>query len=178
MSGRCTVVDMKTTGFITSIVLVGLQAFVAAENTTPTTTPADGTTPMACCGHKAADCPPPGMTPQGTVQGFGQEWLNIDTVTLEAANGDPIAQYTLAYLTDTGTQTPQDKDKAAQMYADSRPSLEQAAKAGSAAACHALAHMCATGKGCEKDPEQAKKYAKMAKDCCTTDTEPTTTPAN
>lgn len=120
------------------------------------------------------------MTPQGQVQSCGQEWLNVETITIEAANGNPIAQYTLAYLTDTGTQVPQDKEKAADMYAAARPGLEQAAAAGDPAACRALAHMCKTGKGCEKDPAKAKQYMKKYKECCKpkADTTPTTTPAN
>ncbi len=154
---------MKTKVFITAITLLGLQAF--AE--TPTTT--------AAC---PACCPPPSATDSGAIQGYGQEWLNIDTVTLEAANGDPIAQYTLAYLTDTGTQTPQDKDKAAAMYAAAKPGLEKAAKDGNSAACHALSHMCKMGNGCAKDPEKAKMYADMATKCCTPSTTPTATPVD
>ncbi len=166
---------MKTTAFIATVALLGMQAFAATDSTTPTTTPSDSKCPTACCTPDQTCCPT--TTPQGAVQGFGQEWLNIDTVTLEAANGDPIAQYTLAYLTDTGNQVPQDKEKAADMYAKAKPALEKAAKAGHAGACQALAHMCATGSGCEKNAEKAAMYSKMAKDCCTSDTTPASTPA-
>ncbi len=166
---------MKTTAFIATVTLLGMQAFASADTTTPTSTPSDTKCPTTCCTPDQTCCPT--TTPQGSVQSFGQEWLNVETITLEAANGDPIAQYTLAYLTDTGNQVPQDKDKAAEMYAAAKPGLEKAAHAGNAAACHALAHMCATGSGCDKDPEQAAKYTQMAKDCCTTtDTTPSSTP--
>ncbi|MFI3243731.1 MAG: hypothetical protein R3Y56_05725 [Akkermansia sp.] len=166
---------MKTTTFMATIALLGMQAFAVADTTTPTTSPSDSKCPATCCTPDQSCCPT--MSPDGKVQSFGQEWLNLETVTIEAANGDPIAQYTLAYLTDTGNQVPQDKEKAAQMYASAKPGLEKAAQAGHAAACQALAHMCATGTGCDKDPEQAKKYAKMAKDCCKGDTTPACTPA-
>lgn len=161
---------MKTTGFIATVAFIGLQAFALADTTTPSTTPS--TTSCAPC---SMDCPPPTSMADGSVQSCGQEWLNVETVTIEAANGDPVAQYTLAYLTDTGTQMPQDTEKAAAMYTAARPGLEQAAKAGSPAACRALAHMCMTGKGCEKDADKAKMYMDKCKQCCTT---PTSTPAD
>lgn len=167
---------MKTTTFIATAAFLGFQAFASAD-TTPMTTPATTTPNCAVCG---TECPPPSMTPQGSVQSCGQEWLNLETITIEAANGDPIAQYTLAYLTDTGTQMPQDTDKAAGMYAAARPALEKAAAAGDPAACRALAHMCMMGKGCDKDPEKAKEYMKKCKECCkaTPSTAPATTPAD
>lgn len=155
---------MKTTTFIASVAFLGLQAFALAD-TTPTTSPTSTST-NPCCSDCGTECPPPTMTPQGSVQSCGQEWLNVETITLEAANGNPIAQYTLAYLTDTGTQMPQDSAKAADMYAAARPGLEKAAAAGDPAACRALAHMCMTGKGCEKDPKKAKEYMKKCKACC------------
>ena len=92
-------------------------------------------------------------------------WLNIETITAEAANGDPIAQYTIAYLTDEGINTPKDSAKATDMYKTALPSLEKAAADGHAGACRALAHMYATGKGVEKDTDKAKEYWNMCKKC-------------
>lgn len=92
-------------------------------------------------------------------------WLNVETITAEAANGDPIAQYTIAYLTDEGINTPQDSAKAADMYKTALPSLEKAAADGHAGACRALSHMYAMGKGVEKDAAKAKEYWNMCKKC-------------
>ncbi|MCQ2364783.1 MAG: hypothetical protein MJ051_04435 [Akkermansia sp.] len=93
--------------------------------------------------------------------------LNIDTVTVEAANGDPVAQFTMAYLTDNGlADMPQDADKARDMYAAALPGLEKAAEAGNAHACRALAHMYEHGKGVEKDADKAAHYKAMCEKCC------------
>lgn len=92
-------------------------------------------------------------------------WLNIETITAEAANGDPIAQYTIAYLTDEGINTPKDSAKAHEMYKTALPTLEKAAADGHAGACRALAHMYNMGKGVEKDAAKAKQYWEMCKKC-------------
>jgi len=85
---------------------------------------------------------------------------------MEAANGDPIAQYTIAYLTDQGNcNIPQDTAKAHSMYKDSIPALKKAAMAGNANACMALSCMYKDGKGVDMNKEMSMKYAKMAKDC-------------
>ena len=94
------------------------------------------------------------------------KWLNIDTVTWEAANGNPIAQYTMAYMTDNGISVPRDSDKAQEMYAKARPALEKAAQDGHAGACRALCQMYTDGKGVDKSPEMAAKYKDMWSDCC------------
>ncbi len=100
------------------------------------------------------------------VQACGQEWLNIDTVTLEAANGNPLAQYTIAYLTDTGTPTTKaNPDMAKKMYSHALPKLTAAADSGHVGACRALSQIYAQGRGVEKNPEMAAKYAQMAKEC-------------
>ncbi len=141
---------MKTTGIITAIVLLTMGA-MADDHAKHEMTQA------------MKDCMPC-ATPDGVVQACGQEWLDIDTLTIEAANGDPIAQYTIAYLTDDGSDMPA-KDCAetsASMYKAALPKLHAEAKAGNGAACLALAHMYHTGSGVEKNPEMAKKFIAMA----------------
>ena len=109
----------------------------------------------ACCDAKckadAADC--------------GEEyWLDVETITVEAANGDPIAQYTIAWLTETGANSvPQDPEKAKEMYSKALPGLEKAAESGDASACCALANMYANGKGVEKDEAKAKAWMERCK---------------
>lgn len=91
-------------------------------------------------------------------------WLDVETITVEAANGDPIAQYTIAWLTDNGVNNvPQDPDKAKEMYSKALPGLEKAAEAGDASACCALANMYAYGKGVEKDEAKAKAWMERCK---------------
>ena len=126
---------------------------MAAEPTTTTAT---------CTDNMAPNCT---KSAEGALTCNDQEWLNVETITLEAANGDPIAQYTVAYLTDQGMEMPQNTERAAQMYAAAMPGLEKEAKAGNPAACRALAHMYAEGKGCDKNPAMAAMYARMAKEC-------------
>ena len=105
-------------------------------------------------------CPKADKMPQ-------QCWLNIDTITLEAANGDPLAQYTIAYLTDQGVNIPKDSEKAKELYSKAAPGLRDAAAKGHPAACFALAHMYAEGKGVEKNADKAAEYHKWGKQCCT-----------
>lgn len=93
-------------------------------------------------------------------------WLDIETITLEAENGDPLAQYTIAYLTDQGVNIPKDPEKAKEMYTKAAPGLMTAAAKGHPAASFALAHMYANGKGVEKDANKAAQYHKWAKHCC------------
>lgn len=93
-------------------------------------------------------------------------WVNIDSVTWEAANGNPIAQYTVAYMLDNGISMPQDSEKAAEMYGKALPGLQKAAADGHAGACRALCQMYTDGKGVDKDPEMAAKYKSMWSDCC------------
>ncbi|MDO4954538.1 MAG: hypothetical protein Q4E43_05315 [Akkermansia sp.] len=93
-------------------------------------------------------------------------WVNVDSVTWEAANGNPIAQYTVAYMLDNGISMPQDSEKAAEMYGKALPGLQKAAADGHAGACRALCQMYTDGKGVDKDPEMAAKYKSMWSDCC------------
>lgn len=147
---------MKKFALTTAAILLGLVNLAQADDT-------NNTTGNCCnkCGDKPCEtdakaCPKP-----------AEEWLNIETVTLEAANGDPIAQYTVAYLTETGDEnTAPDTEKAKEWYTKSLPGLEKAAAEGHPAACRALARMYAEGKGVEKNPEMAEKYMKMYKEIC------------
>lgn len=91
-------------------------------------------------------------------------WLNVETITVEAENGDPIAQYTIAWISDNGTNNvPQDPEKAKEWYAKALPGLEKAAADGDPSACCALANMYANGKGVEKNPEKAKELMERCK---------------
>ncbi len=145
---------MKNIAFMSAIALLAIPA-MAESATIPTDAKADdkGKCPSCC------------STSDKGVQCGQQEWLNVETVTLEAANGDPLAQYTVAWLSDTGKGMPQDSEKAADMYGKSLPGLQKAAEGGNACACLALAHMYSEGKGVEKNEETAKKYMDMYKQC-------------
>lgn len=98
------------------------------------------------------------------------EELNIETVTVQAANGDPIAQFTLAYMTEEGINTSKDVEKAHGMYKDALPALEKAARDGHGGACRALMYMYSEGKGVAKDAAKAAEYKahfmKNAKEKC------------
>ncbi len=148
---------MKNIAFMSAMALLAIPA-MAEGSTTPTTADA-----KACCDKP--NCPSCCSSSDKGVKCGQQEWLNIETVTLEAANGDPLAQYTVAWLSDTGKGMPQDSAKAADMYSKSLPGLQKAAEAGNACACLALAHMYAEGKGVDKNEETAKKYMEMYKQC-------------
>ena len=140
---------MKKTALISAIMLSGTAAY-SAETPAETTQAAE---PAACC-------------PQTTVnQQCGDEcWLDIETITVEAANGNPIAQYVIAWVTDNGLNNePADPEKAKAMYAEALPGLEKAAAEGDPSACCALAKMYATGKGVEKNPEKAKELMERCK---------------
>ncbi len=145
---------MKTIAFMSTVALLAIPA-LAESSTIP-------------CDSKTGDkgkCPSCCSSSDKGVKCGQQEWLNIETVTLEAANGDPLAQYTVAWLSDTGKGMPQDSEKAADMYGKSLPGLQKAAENGNACACLALAHMYSEGKGVEKNEETAKKYMEMYKQC-------------
>lgn len=149
---------MKKIALTTTVVLLSLVNLAQADDIANAPAPAD------CC-KKCCTKPCDKSTPAEDSK--PQEWLNIETVTLEAANGDPIAQYTVAYLTETGNdKTAPDAEKAKEWYTKSLPGLEKAAAEGHPAACRALAHMYAEGKGVEKNPEKAEKYMKMYKELC------------
>ncbi len=161
---------MKKFAFTTTAVLCGLTQWAcAAEETNTSNTPAPADPPAACC-TKDGSCKPctsPCTQSDKGIQCGEQAWLDIETVTVEAENGDPIAQYTVAYLTETADPPSDDADaKSNEWYAKALPGLEKAAAEGHPAACRALAHMYAEGKGVEKNPETAAKYQKMYKELC------------
>ncbi len=145
---------MKTTVLMMTVAFFGLQA--QAHDCKGTTNNTNDT----------ANCPTPMIKDCGGVQGCGEEWVDIETVTLEAANGDPIAQFIVAYITENDPSMADKKDMATGMYSKALPNLQQAAKDGNKKACRALAHMYATGSGVEKNPELAKQYMKECGDCC------------
>ena len=140
---------MKKTALISAIMLSGTAAY-SAETPAETTQAAE---PAACCPQTADN------------QQCGDEcWLDIETITVEAANGNPIAQYVIAWVTDNGLNNePADPEKAKAMYAEALPGLEKAAAEGDPSACCALAMMYATGKGVEKNPEKAKELMERCK---------------
>lgn len=150
---------MKTIAIATAVALSGLAA-MGAEATSNTPASKDGTWNAAkpaenCCNTNQCD------TCGDTA------WVDIETITLEAANGDPIAQYAIAYITDTGAgDTEKDPEKAKEMYSNALPGLEKAAAEGNPRACRALAHMYAEGKGVEKNEAKAKEYMEMCKKAC------------
>ena len=162
---------MKKFAFTTTVVLGGLAHWASAAadpansaNTTPPTTP-----PAACCTKDGSCQPCQSPCSQGDkgIQCDEDAWLDIETVTVEAENGDPIAQYTVAYLIETAEPPSDDAAaKSSKWYTKALPGLEKAAAEGHPSACLALAHMYAMGKGVEKNPEMAAKYKKMYQECC------------
>ena len=140
---------MKKFALLSIVALSGAAAY-GAEETATTPPPADQA--QACCANDTQNCDE-------------ECWLDVETITIEAANGDPIAQYTIAWLTDNGTNNvPQDPEKAKEMYTKAVPGLEKAAADGDASACCALAKMYANGKGVEKDEAKAKEMMNRCKE--------------
>ena len=143
---------MKTIAIMTAVALSGLTA-MSAETTSSTDSMT--ATPTATCNSSDKG-----------IQCDDTAWLNVETVTIEAANGDPIAQYAIAYITDNGiNNTPKDPEKAQALYSQALPGLEKAAKDGDPNACRALARMYAEGKGVEKDSAKAEEYLKQCREC-------------
>lgn len=145
---------MKTITLMTAVVLSSFAA--TGAETTPAPAQADNSanTSPACTANLNPTC-------------CDECEVDIETITLLAENGDPIAQYTIAWIADNGTpDTPAAPEKAQEMYAKALPGLEKAAKKGDPKACYALAHMYMEGKGVAKDPEKAKAIMKWCKDCC------------
>lgn len=144
---------MKTIALITAVALSSFSAF-GADSPAPAKADKAACPAAPCCDSADAACPE-------------QCTVDMETITLLAENGDPIAQYTIAWIADNGTdKTPADPEKAKEMYAKALPGLEKAAKEGDPKACYALAHMYAEGKGVEKDHEKAKAMLKWCKKCC------------
>lgn len=145
---------MKTFALMTAVALGGMVAMGAETDTTTTA--------------KTQDTTSPGITCQQDGQGVscdGTYWINVDTLTLAAANGDPIAQYAVAYITENGIDgSPKDPDKAQELYTSAFPGLKEAANNGNPTACRALAHMYAHGKGVDKDEARSREFMKMCKD--------------
>lgn len=137
---------MKKFALISTTALLTGLAYSAECN--DTTTPAQQDNDNCCNSAGCDEC-----------------WLNVETITVEAENGDPIAQYTIAWITDNGTNNvPQDPEKAKEWYAKALPGLEKAAADGDPSACCALANMYANGKGVEKNPEKAKELMARCKE--------------
>lgn len=146
---------MKTIALMTAVALGAFYAAGAETTTTSPTTTGDATTPTISCQKDG----------KGSVSCDGTYWLNIDTVTLAAANGDPIAQYAIAYITENGINgTPKDPDKAEGLYSQALPGLTSAANSGNPAACRALAHMYAHGKGVDKDEQKSREFMQKCKE--------------
>jgi TPR repeat protein len=163
---------MKTIALISAVTLGSMAAFSA--ETTENTAPASEATPtVAACE----------VTEEG-IQCGENCWANVETITLLAANGDPIAQYAIAWITENGTNdTEADPAKANEMYSHALPGLEKAAREGNPTACRVLAHMYATGRGVEKDPAKAQEVMswcdKGSGECpCDTTPQPTSTDAS
>ncbi len=157
---------MKKFAFATTAVLFGLAQWTsAADSATDKTPTCPGKQP--CCCQSGKECPPP-CTQSDKDNKCGEEaWLDVETVTVEAENGNPIAQYTVAYLIETAPDaTAEHAEKSKEWYNKALPGLEKAAAEGHPAACLALARMYADGKGVEKNPEMAEKYKKMYKELC------------
>ncbi|MBR2126729.1 MAG: sel1 repeat family protein [Akkermansia sp.] len=144
---------MKKIALITAVALSSFAA-IGAESQAAAKADTAAAPAAPCCDKSAAACPE-------------QCTVDMETITVLAENGDPIAQYTIAWIADNGTAaTPADPEKAKEMYAKALPGLEKAAKEGDPKACYALAHMYAEGKGVEKDHEKAKAMMKWCKECC------------
>ena len=153
---------MKKLTLTTAAVLLGLAQWATAAEC-----PTRKAAKCAPCCTADASCKAPCKTKENGIQCGEQAWLDIETVTVEAENGDPIAQYTVAYLTETAPEaTEEHAQKAKEWYNKALPGLEKAAAEGHPTACRALAHMYAEGKGVEKNPEMAEKYMKMYKELC------------
>lgn len=147
---------MKTIALMTAVALGGMVAMGADSDTTSTTSAQDPTTPGITCQKDGK-----GVSCDGTY------WINVDTMTLAAANGDPIAQYAIAYITENGINgTPKDPEKAQDLYAHALPGLKDAADEGNPTACRALAHMYAHGKGVDKDVQKSREFMQKCKDNC------------
>lgn len=168
--------SMKTITLMT-VSLAALQALAAEDTATMTSsapTPAELpaaqpalTAPAPSASSADAAAPAAAAQPSCCIKpDCGCEWLNIETVTLAAENGDPLAQYTIAWLSDTGQAgTPKDAAKAESYYAKAAPGLEKAAKEGCEHAARALARMYDEGKGVVKDAAKAAEFRAHAEKC-------------
>ncbi|MBR4108292.1 MAG: sel1 repeat family protein [Akkermansia sp.] len=155
---------MKTSTLTTIAMLLGFAPLaLAAENPDIAQKAKDK---AACCAESKDCCKPclPKCDEKDkSIRTGDRYWVDMETITVEAENGDPIAQYTVAYLVDEGKGTEKDPEKAKDMYTKALPGLEKAAAEGHAGACCALAHMYWEGKGVPKDEAKAKEYMRMCK---------------
>ena len=155
---------MKTSTLTTIAMLLGFAPLaLAAENPDIAQKAKDK---AACCAESKDCCKPclPKCDEKDkSIRTGDRYWVDMETITVEAENGDPIAQYTVAYLVDEGKGTEKAPEKAKDMYTKALPGLEKAAAEGHAGACCALAHMYWEGKGVPKDEAKAKEYMRMCK---------------
>ena len=146
---------MKKTILMTTLAFGSLTAMGATDTTM--TTPGGG------------DATTPGITYKNDGSGVSCDetyWINVDTMTLAAANGDPIAQYAIAYITENGLSgASKDPEKASALYEHALPGLKKAADDGNPTACRALAHMYTHGKGVTKDEAKGREFMQKCKEC-------------
>lgn len=136
---------MKTTTLLT---LAALSASIA----------------FAASGSDTKDGVPTADVKNGTpsYQYGDNEWADVETITVQAANGDPIAQYVIAWILDEGAGVPQDKKAADTWYKKAAPGLQKKADKGDKAACHALSAMYKNGKGVDQDESKAAELKDKA----------------
>lgn len=97
-----------------------------------------------------------------TYQYGDNEWADVETITVQAANGDPIAQYVIAWILDEGAGVPQDTKAADTWYKKAAPGLKEKADKGDKAACRALSTMYKNGKGVDKSDTKAAELKDKA----------------
>ncbi len=149
---------MKTTTLLALAAMMCAPA-MAADQSSDTTMMTNKT--ASACPNGGA-CASVTKDDKGAYQYGGDEWADIETVTVQAANGDPIAQYVIAWVLDEGAGVPQDKDAANNWYKKAANGLQQKADQGDPAACKALAAMYKDGKGVPKNEAKAKELADKA----------------
>ncbi|MCC8020709.1 MAG: sel1 repeat family protein [Akkermansiaceae bacterium] len=134
---------MNTTTLLTLAAILGISTAMADTSTsaTPTSAMKNGTP---------------------SYQYGDSEWADVETITVQAANGDPIAQYVIAWILDEGAGVPQDTEAADTWYKKAAPGLKTKADQGDATACRALSAMYKDGKGVSKDEAKATELAAKA----------------
>ena len=95
---------MKTIALISAVTLGSMAAF-SAETTENTTQANEAAPTVAACE----------VTEEG-IQCGENCWANVETITLLAANGDPIAQYAIAWITENGTCDNEDRFRCRYLY--------------------------------------------------------------
>lgn len=144
---------MKKIILMTALAFSSLTA-MGATNATTTSGNVDATTPDITCKNDGS-----GVSCDETY------WINVDTMTLAAANGDPIAQYAIAYITENGLNgVSKDPEKANALYEHALPGLKKASDDGNPTACRALAHMYTHGKGVSKDEAKGREFMQKCKE--------------